>query len=960
MQGDRATAPSQKPKKARKVSPPRGKGPLAPKPQGVFAAPVKAPSVKAKPAPKPKVQKPTPAALDVLPSKKGQNAKPYRPPVAKTVVRKAAKVRAAAQHETRDTKGDEDRLRAAAFLAAHPEILKPPKPKPHGSLLATITGAAKAGSELGAKIAPFMATANMPNVQHDEHIKKALSNAPKDTAELVTTTPTSLVKLGDTAIHDPAKVPGMLAQPYKDLVKDPQKAFEEHPVSTFLMLAPAVKVPGKVVGRGLRAAGKQSLEHAPATLPGTALKEARPASRDAVVNAVQTRKVKGKPAPEMSTAEVQRRVDEFHDFAQQKTQQIQGSAHRTAKQQAKALPKDQRKPHVQAQVEGARAGSRRTVDQRFVKEFGSTYRVGHIDSVEAPKPGTPEFKKVLEKYNQVLNLAARGGTAGEKAAAEQAGTRVLAAARLENTPAGIRPIKTTKAILKPRKGTEGHLHDTRAEAELVAASLARDPKITWEPQVMPAGNKFGVVPKDAKTRLNKQRAVGTSPATMAKVMRRSRGALTQAVLPLSTKWLLGQGVEAGLRSAVAGAGPADLLRFNRVVKKMNTAKAGSGDELLMRVSGGQFGLTGTAREFAQGKRSLADEFAGTSMEKVGNAASKVGGTLPARAVKAGWGRYTNVMLDSVNGVLENTARKAMAGQAIKTAGLMDKRVLTGLTDKALEDAARGLHGTENQVALGRAVDRMYGQYQKFSPDKRSLLLHWTPFLPWYLNTAKFLFKVLPADHPIKTALLADVGVATEQWRKDHGLSLRGGVTKPAWMLGGYPSKTGVIPVGRFTPFGAGTDVPGAVASLTLPQLLGPIKNAGGVDWKWQQLKMPGYKGKPFTPSQKAARALVTAVESQVPGVSQVAKATGLERKYVDHKTGGDSPRQSIAKMLNPLAAIPNTGAAAVTPSSGKAGALPAGVSQRELDQLVRDARKASSQPQVSQAEIDALLRAAGR
>jgi hypothetical protein len=27
---------------------------------------------------------------------------------------------------------------------------------------------------------------------------------------------------------------------------------------------------------------------------------------------------------------------------------------------------------------------------------------------------------------------------------------------------------------------------------------------------MPAGNKFGVVPKDAKTRLNKQRAVGTS------------------------------------------------------------------------------------------------------------------------------------------------------------------------------------------------------------------------------------------------------------------------------------------------------------------------------------------------------------------------------------------------------------------------------------------------------------------
>jgi hypothetical protein len=52
-------------------------------------------------------------------------------------------------------------------------------------------------------------------------------------------------------------------------------------------------------------------------------------------------------------------------------------------------------------------------------------------------------------------------------------------------------------------------------------------------------------------------------------------------------------------------------------------------------------------------------------------------------------------------------------------------------------------------------------------------------------------------------------------------------------------------VGRFTPFGVGTDVPGAVASLTLPQLLGPIKNAGGVDWKWQPLKDARVQGPPF-------------------------------------------------------------------------------------------------------------------
>jgi hypothetical protein len=48
--------------------------------------------------------------LDVLPTKKGEKPKVYRPPVAKQVVRKAAQQRRARQHETRDTKGTGDRL----------------------------------------------------------------------------------------------------------------------------------------------------------------------------------------------------------------------------------------------------------------------------------------------------------------------------------------------------------------------------------------------------------------------------------------------------------------------------------------------------------------------------------------------------------------------------------------------------------------------------------------------------------------------------------------------------------------------------------------------------------------------------------------------------------------------------------------------------------------------------------
>jgi hypothetical protein len=51
-------------------------------------------------------------------------------------------------------------------------------------------------------------------------------------------TPSSIAKLASTAVHDPAKLPGMLAEPYKQLAKHPGKFLTEKPVSTLLMLAP--------------------------------------------------------------------------------------------------------------------------------------------------------------------------------------------------------------------------------------------------------------------------------------------------------------------------------------------------------------------------------------------------------------------------------------------------------------------------------------------------------------------------------------------------------------------------------------------------------------------------------------------------------------------------------------------------------------------------------------------------
>lgn len=502
----------------------------------------------------------------------------------------------------------------------------------------------------------------------------------------------------------------------------------------------------------------------------------------------------------------------------------------------------------------------------------------------------------------------------------------LATARTDAQAAAHAHINAKRAMTNStlvRPTGEGRLFAHKQDAATVvkrlnqAAAAADDPMTFVLRQV--GEDRYAAVPKVATERLAKHHTVGSSPATMAKVMRVSRGAFTNAVLPLSAKWLAGQGVEAGVRSVVAGAGPMDWLRMGKVVKELNKKKPGAGDELASRISGGQFGLTGPARDFAGGK-SLAEEFAETPLAKPANVASAAGRTLPARAIKAGWKQYTRAVLDGINHVIESNARRAMAGQAIKNLGFQDLHI-NGLSEKAIEDAVNGLRGTHNQVALARAVDRMYGRYQKFSPEMRSLLLHWTPFLPWYLNSITFLFKVLPADHPVKASLLASANSAEEEWRKEHGLSLKAPHV-PTFMLGSMPTADGKYRgLAHYTPFGIGADPVAASADLMLPQFLGPLKNAGGVDWKWQRLTHGGKHGKELNAGEKAVRALVTGLESQVPGVSQAGKISGLTPRYVDKDNPEDvkSPREVLKGYLPTTAMSGNVGSSSASGSAGASG-----------------------------------------
>jgi hypothetical protein len=103
-----------------------------------------------------------------------------------------------------------------------------------------------------------------------------------------------------------------------------------------------------------------------------------------------------------------------------------------------------------------------------------------------------------------------------------------------------------------------------------------------------------------------------------------------------------------------------------------------------------------------------------------------------------------------------------------------------------------------------------------------------------------------------------------------------------------------------------------VASLVLPQASSPLLNLRGVGWTGDRLKRPGYAGKEFTTPERIARAITSAIEAQVPGVSQAGRITGLTPRYVDKKTEIPSLKN---RLLHELPGYPMKTPAERKPSS---------------------------------------------
>jgi len=208
--------------------------------------------------------------------------------------------------------------------------------------------------------------------------------------------------------------------------------------------------------------------------------------------------------------------------------------------------------------------------------------------------------------------------------------------------------------------------------------------------------------------------------------------------------------EVALRQASRGGcalgdlrGRADgLPAHERVVKQMNSAtrvRRRDDDPPERRPVRAQ---PAPRAEFAQGK-SLADEFKGHRPRAAARASRAPVRPLPARVVRFRVDKYTKAVLGrSTASFGEHGTHGDGPGRRSKTAPSW--RSASSHLRAGDRRRREGAEGTEAQVDSPARSDRMYGQYQKFSPGRRETLLALTPFLPWYLKHDQVPLSPLPA------------------------------------------------------------------------------------------------------------------------------------------------------------------------------------------------------------------------
>jgi hypothetical protein len=416
-----------------------------------------------------------------------------------------------------------------------------------------------------------------------------------------------------------------------------------------------------------------------------------------------------------------------------------------------------------------------------------------------------------------------------------------------------------KALLD-KAGGEGGLDETVGSAQPIREAM--DSAIRGEDGPGP----WGLMPEPAAAQMAQHlHSLGVGPK--AKALQVVGSGFRRTVLATSPTWLTGNVTEAAGRAMLARAGPRSYVTGRRTVRALAAKDPAAAQELSARaLSGGHYGMADRQHI----RRDSTQFQGGTVLEPLARGLGAFWRAPGPKHAAAAWKGWTDLVFRQLNGRLESQFQTAMLGKALRDNPLMDGHTLK-MSHEAVEQAARGLTDTNEQAALAREVERMYGKYQAFSPDTKWAISTYTPFIAWTLNAVRFVTDVLPRDHPTVTALIAASEQATDEWRKDKGLDLFIQGALPGFLQGSIPLSGGKhqrAPF-RYTPFGAFGDPLDTAGGAVLPQFSGILAAFRGEDWKGAKLRKPN--GEPADTIDKAHAAAASFIDATVPIVAQAGR-----------------------------------------------------------------------------------------
>jgi len=461
------------------------------------------------------------------------------------------------------------------------------------------------------------------------------------------------------------------------------------------------------------------------------------------------------------------------------------------------------------------------------------------------------FANAAESYRQNMSeIAVRDSKSGKATPvtydqAAKVAADMTAETGIEYVPVSFEPWRASREQRQKMREALETLDDPRAFESLresMKKGLSGDQR----------EGRFLVVPRAAAARAREHLDV-LSPGDADRMFRQVRRQWSRTVLSTSPSYPIGNIAEAGFRAAASRSGPRSALTTRRVLKRMRELDPKQAENVINSVmTGGKITLATRRRHLDP--RSLQNSPRMRRSVALVQAAMK---QPVAKQASALWNAWTNVINELANGKVERGTQYAMLGRALRDAGMTDE--FFKLSNKAIDQMARGLMNTAEQARMADAVVDMFGNYSRFGPTQRRFIAEYTPFAAWVISSGNFLTRVLPRDHPAAMALLVVNSRAAEDWRKAMGLD-----ELPSWLAGSLKtSRDGTQwQVSRNTPFGAFSgNISETVGDLFLPQLL-PALDAlrTGRDWR-------GYKIPDDSAEGRAAYAIEAMAKASIPAIA---------------------------------------------------------------------------------------------